>query len=62
MISITFPDESVKQYENPLSGLDVAKSISEGLARNAVAMALNGTIVDLNHLIDHALNGLHLVE
>ena len=53
MISITFPDESVKQYENPLSGLDVAKSISEGLARNAVAMALNGTIVDLNHLIDH---------
>ncbi|MEA3231694.1 MAG: TGS domain-containing protein, partial [Thermodesulfobacteriota bacterium] len=60
MISITFPDGSVKQYDGTPSGLDVAKSISEGLARNTVAMALNGTILDLNHPIDHD-TGIRLI-
>ena len=53
MISLTFPDGSVKQFEFPVSGLDIARSISEGLARETVAVLLNGTIVDVNNLIDH---------
>jgi threonyl-tRNA synthetase len=52
MISITFPDGNIKQFESPISGLDVAKSISEGLARNSVAMMLNDTLVDLSQTID----------
>ncbi len=53
MISITLPDGSIKRFDAPLSGLDIAKSISEGLARNTVAMALDGVLVDLDHTIDH---------
>ena len=53
MINITFPDGNIKAFENPLSGLDVAKSISEGLARDSVAMKLDEDLVDLNAVIDH---------
>ncbi len=56
MINITFPDGNIKAFENPPSGLDVAKSISEGLARDCVAMKLNGDLVDLNTTIDHDTN------
>jgi threonyl-tRNA synthetase len=52
MINITFPDGNIKAFENSLSGLDVAKSISEGLARNCVAMELDDQLVDLNFTID----------
>lgn len=48
MITITFPDESIKGFENPPTGLDVAKTISEGLARNCVAMETDGYLCDLN--------------
>ena len=48
MINITFPDGNIKSFENRLTGLDVAKSISEGFARNCVAMELDSEIVDLN--------------
>ena len=53
MINITFPDGNIKAFENPVSGLDVAKSISDGLARNCVAMKLDDDLVDLNATIDH---------
>jgi len=53
MINITFPDGNIKAFESPPSGLDVAKSISEGLARNCVAMELDDNLVDLNATIDH---------
>ena len=52
MINITFPDGNIKAFENPLSGLDVAKSISDGLARNCVAMELDDQLVDLDFTID----------
>ena len=52
MINITLPDESIKSFDEPLSGFDVAMSISEGLARNCVAMELNGVLVDLNRTIE----------
>ncbi|MDR0969860.1 MAG: threonine--tRNA ligase [Lentimicrobiaceae bacterium] len=46
MINITFPDNTVRQYEDNVTSLDIAKSISEGLARNVVAAKVNGEIWD----------------
>ena len=48
MITITFPDKSIKSFEETPTGLDVAKSISENLARSCVAIKLDSVIVDLN--------------
>ncbi len=42
MINITFPDQSVRQFENGVTPLDIAKSLSEGLARNVLAANVNG--------------------
>ena len=47
MINVTFPDGSVRQYEQGVTALDVAKSISEGLARNVLAAKVNGKILEL---------------
>ena len=46
MISITLPDGSIRQYENPLSVLDIAKDISEGLARNVLSAEFNHQTVE----------------
>jgi threonyl-tRNA synthetase len=46
MINITFPDGAVRQYENGVSALDIAKSISEGLARKILAASVNGQVWD----------------
>ncbi len=46
MINITLPDGSVRSYERGITALDVAKSISEGLARNVLAAKVNGNVVD----------------
>jgi len=51
MINITFPDNSIKRFENIPSGMDVAKSISEGFARNCVAMKIDDRLLDLNQEI-----------
>ena len=51
MLNITFPDGNIKRFENEPTGLDVAKTISEGLARNCVAMELDSKLVDLNTTI-----------
>ena len=48
MISITLPDGNIKAFESAVSGRDLALSISEGLARNSVAMELDGRLVDLD--------------
>lgn len=45
-IKITLPDGSVKQYEAGTSALQIAQSISEGLARNIIAAKVNGKVVD----------------
>ncbi|MGI6320082.1 MAG: threonine--tRNA ligase [Bacteroidales bacterium] len=47
MITITLPDNSTKQFENGVSGYDVAMSISPGLARNSLAISVNGVVQDL---------------
>jgi threonyl-tRNA synthetase len=48
MIKITLPDGTVKEMQEGVSSLDVAKSISEGLARNVLSATVNGEIWDLN--------------
>lgn len=52
MVTITLPDGSIKQFETAPTGLDVARSISEGLARDCVAMELDGQVRDLYLTID----------
>jgi len=47
MIKITLPDGSVKEYEKGTTPLDVAKSISEGLARNVISAKFNDTVVEM---------------
>ena len=56
MVNITFPDGNRKSFENNPTGLDVAKSISDGFSRNCVAMELNSALVDLNTTITHDAN------
>lgn len=46
MINITLPDGSVKKFEAGATPIDVAKSISEGLARNVISASFNGTVVE----------------
>lgn len=46
MINIKFPDGAVRQYEQGVTALEIAKSISEGLAKKVLAAAVNGTTVD----------------
>ena len=53
MVNITLPDGNIKVFESPPTGMDVARSISDGFARECVAMQLNGDLVDLNATIDH---------
>ena len=51
MIAISLPDGSVRQYENPLTVLDIAKDISEGLARNVLSAQFNQQTVEASTLI-----------
>ncbi|MCD4804855.1 MAG: TGS domain-containing protein, partial [Desulfobacterales bacterium] len=51
MINIALPDGSIKSFENAPTGLDVARSISEGLARNSIAVEVDGRLLDLSERI-----------
>jgi threonyl-tRNA synthetase len=50
-VKITLPDGSSRDYPQGVKGMEVAKSISEGLARNALAIEVNGEIWDLSRPI-----------
>ncbi len=56
MIQITLPDGSIREYEKGTSSLDVAKSISEGLARNVLAAEVNGEIWDATRPLNESVN------
>ena len=56
MIKITFPDESVREYEQGVTGLQIAESISPALARNVVSCGVNGETVELNRPINEDAN------
>ena len=51
MINITLPDGSVRQYPEGVTGLEIASSISEGLARNVLSVKVNDTVWDLSRPI-----------
>ena len=48
MISIIFPDKSVKKFDKGVKVIDVAKSISEGLARKVISASFNDQILELD--------------
>jgi len=52
MPAITLPDQSVRRFDGPVTGTTVAEAIGPGLARAALAMKLDGKVVDLATAID----------
>ena len=52
MIKITLPDGSVREYPKGTSSMQVAQSISEGLARNVLSAKVNGEVIDANRSIN----------
>ena len=53
MVKITFPDGSVREYEQGVTGLQIAESISPALARNVVSCGVNRETVELNRPINN---------
>lgn len=53
MINITLPDNTVRQYPEGTTSLEIAKSISEGLARNVLSATVNGELWDATRPIHH---------
>ena len=51
-VALTFPDGACRDYPAGSTGLDIAKGISPSLAKRTVAMALDGTVVDLADKIE----------
>jgi len=56
MIKITFPDGSIKEFESGITGLDIARSISNRLAKEVLSITVNGTIWDLTRSIESDAN------
>jgi threonyl-tRNA synthetase len=52
-ITLTFPDGTTREFDRGVTGLDVARSISEGLARAALSIGVDGEVRDLDRPIDH---------
>ena len=53
MIVITLPDNSKKQFDSPVSAIEVARSIGAGLAKATVAAKVNGKLIDATDLIEN---------
>ena len=56
MISITLPDGSVRSYDNPVSGTDIAGDIGAGLLKASIAMTVDGVPKDLSFVIENDAN------
>jgi threonyl-tRNA synthetase len=52
MVAITLPDGSVREFDKPISGAELAASIGPGLAKAALAIVTGGEVKDLAHVID----------
>jgi len=52
MVAITLPDGSVRNFDNPVSGAEIAADIGSGLAKAALAIRLNGQLTDLATVVD----------
>ncbi len=53
MVKITLPDYSIREYEGPVSGMDIARDISNRLAREVLAVSVNGETWDLERQIEN---------
>jgi threonyl-tRNA synthetase len=53
VVKITLPDGSSREYPLGVKGIEIAQSISEGLARNALSIEVNGEIWDLSRPINY---------
>ena len=51
-VNVTFPDGATREFPQGITGLDIAKGISPSLAKRTVAMALDGSLADLNDPIE----------
>src|ERR1700704_5168321 len=51
MIKITFPDGAVREYQEGITSMEIAKSISEGLAKKIIAASVNGEVWDASRPI-----------
>jgi threonyl-tRNA synthetase len=51
MIKITFPDGAIREYQEGITAMEIAKSISEGLARKIIAASVNGEVWDASRPI-----------
>ncbi len=56
MVAVTLPDGKVRQYDRPVTGLDVAADIGPGLVKAALAVRIDGEMRDLKREIDHDVN------
>src|SRR5437763_16222071 len=52
-MNITFPDGAVRQYDQGSTALEIAKKISEGLAKKIIAAEVNGEVRDLSRPIEN---------
>ena len=52
MVAITLPDGSVREFDGAVSGAELAAAIGPGLARDALALKLNGAVLDLAHRLE----------
>ena len=53
MVNITLPDGNIKSFDDQPTGLDIAKSISDGFARNCIAMEMDSQLLDLSTPVSH---------
>ena len=53
MIKITLPDHSIREFENPVSGMEIARAISDRLAREVLAVSVDGETQDLARPIEN---------
>jgi len=53
MIKITLPDNNVREFAEPVNGLEIAKSISNRLAKDVLSVSVDGEVWDLSRKIDH---------
>ena len=53
MINISLPDGSVRAFDKPVSGAEIAASIGPGLAKAALAFKVDGEMKDLSSVVDH---------
>ena len=52
-ITVTLPDGATRMFETPVTGAEIAASIGAGLAKAALAIKIDGKLMDLSHVIDH---------